>query len=621
MYLLSISLLTAQESVNQDFFKEHYFKKEFQIPTRDGVKLFTSLLIPKDTTKLHPILLTRTPYSCSPYGVENFPTGVGEQGSYYARRDYILVTQDVRGRYMSEGEFVDVRPIKETYGSNVDIDETTDTYDTVDWLVKNVKGNNGNVGIKGISYPGFYSWTGTVHAHPAVKATSPQAPVSQWMGGDDWYHNGAILVSHAFSFYARFGFPRSGLVKKYDSHFNFPTPDGYKFFLESGALPNFNKLYLHDSVSAWSELMTHGTWDAFWKERSVLPHLKNLKPATLVVGGWFDTENLYGALQSYQAAEKQSSSSNNRIVMGPWAHGWWNSPGLDSLGDIKFGSVTTQWYTENIEGPFFEHHLNGAADPNLAEANVFLTGANEWKKFDVWPPKNVEMKDVYLGEHESLLFELTRKTKTEFDEYVNDPHRPVPYTNETRQWYNAAFMLEDQRFASRRPDVLVYQTEVLNEDLTIAGPINVNLIASTSGTDCDWIVKVIDVFPDSTSTPPNHKARSVQLGGYQMMIRGDVLRGKFRNSLEKPEPFTPNKPTEIHFVLQDAFHRFKKGHRLMVQVQSSWFPMIDRNPGKFLDIYKAKDSDFQKTTQRVYRNAKMASRITFGVLKLEKHED
>ena len=611
-------VVSAQMEIPDSVYvRQNYAKKEYMIPMRDGVRLFTSVYAPKDTTELHPVTMVRTPYGCAPYGEDNFPRFFGQQDSYYLHRGYIRVIQDVRGRYMSEGKFEDVRPYISNKKSNTDIDETSDTYDTVEWLVKNIKGNNGKVGIKGISYPGFYTWMGTIDAHPAMKATSPQAPVSQWMGGDDWYHNGALLESHAFNFLSNFGWPRSEPLERYPTHFRFSTRDGYKFYYELGALPNANVRFLHDSVSTWNNLMRHGTWDKFWQERSVLTHLKNLKPAVLVVGGWFDTENLYGALNSYQAAVRGNPNNGVTLVMGPWAHGRWQVWNLDSLGDIKFGSNTTKFFTENVEGPFFEHYLNDGPDPNLPKAVVFLTGSNEWKFLDSWPPKALEPRNLYFHEGGKLSFEKPSKSRTEYDEYVSDPSKPVPYTAEITHWYNPAFMLEDQRFAARRPDVLVYQSDVLDEDVTVAGPITVNLIGSTSGTDCDWIVKVIDVLPDA---PPRGgrgfaNPRAAVLGGYQMLVRGDVLRGKFRNSLSKPEAFVPNKPTPIKYVLQDIFHTFKRGHQMMVQIQSTWFPMIDRNPGKFMDIYSAKDTDFQKTAQRVYHSSEYPSHITMGVAK------
>ncbi len=611
--VLSLAAPGQQRDADSTFMKEHYTKQEYMIPMRDGVKLFTAVYIPKDTTQLHPILITRTPYGCAPYGEENLPNYLDEQDSYYFHRNYIRVIQDVRGRYMSEGEYEDVRPYVPDKKSSKDIDETTDTYDTVDWLIKNSKGNNSKVGIKGISYPGFYAWMGTIDAHPAVKATSPQAPVSQWMGGDDWFHNGAFLESHAFSFYSNFGWPRAGQTKHYPSHFHFDTPDGYKFFLQLGALRNANARFLHDSVAMWNTLMKHGLWDNFWEARSILPHLKNLKPATLIVGGWFDTENLYGALHSFESAERNNPQNHNSLVIGPWAHHWWTHPGLDSLGEIKFRSNTTEYFTNNVEGPFFEHYLNGRLDPGLPEAVVFLTGWNGWKPLNRWPPSNVVPTNLYFQAGGKLSFEKPTSLNTKYDEYLSDPQKPVPYTSEITQWYNPAFMDEDQRFASRRPDVLVYQSDVLDDDFAIAGPITVNLVGSTSGTDCDWIVKVIDVFPDTVRSQPGLRT---PLAGYEMLVRGDILRGKFRNSLSKPEPFVPNKPTKIEFVLQDAFHAFLRGHRIMVQVQSTWFPMIDRNPGKFMNIYEAMDSDFQKTTQRVYRSPKLSSSISVNAWKI-----
>lgn len=599
----------AQDSV---FVRQNYVKHEYQIPMRDGVKLFTIAYVPKEMTEKHPILMTRTPYSVGPYGPDNYYRYLSNLTRKYFERNYIMVFQDVRGRYMSEGEYVDVRPYIPNKKGNKDIDETSDTYDTVDWLVKNIPNNNGNVGVRGISYPGFYSSMASIDAHPAVKAISPQAPVSQWMGGDDWFHNGAFLISHAFGFYARFGWPRGGPTTMHFHRFDFDTPDGYEYYLRLGALPNANRLFFHDSVEYWNTLMTHGTWDSFWQARDILPHLKNIRPATLIVGGWFDTENLYGALHSYQAIEK-NSKGDHMIAMGPWAHGWWSSNNVDSLGYIKFGSNLSEFFADSLEVPFFDHYLRGIGNPHISEATVFLTGENQWEHLDAWPPKNGSYKKLYLQQNGGLSFVPPSDGKKEYDEYVSDPMKPVPYTNEIDHWYDASFMLQDQRFAGRRPDVLVYQSDILSEDVTIAGPIKVNLVGSTSGTDCDWIVKVIDVFPDDTATPRRTPAW-VKLGGYEMMVRGDVLRGKFRNSTAKPEAISPDKPTTFAYDLQDVFHRFKKGHRIMIQVQSTWFPMIDRNPGTYMDIYSAKDSDFQKTTQRVYHSPKEASYLNVLVV-------
>lgn len=599
----------AQDSI---FVREHYTKHEYRIPMRDGIKLFTVAYVPKDMSEAHPIIITRTPYSVRPYGPDNYLRFLSNLTQQYMERNYIIVLQDVRGRYMSEGRYVNVRPYIPNKKSSKDIDESSDTYDTVDWLVKNIPNNNGRVGVKGISYPGFYSTTASIDAHPAVKATSPQAPVSKWMSGDDFFHNGAFLLSHAFDFFIGFGWPRSGPTTSDFHRFSHGTPDGYKFFMELGPIPNANRLFMHDSVAFWNEMMQHGQWDSFWEARNILTHLKNIRPATLVVGGWFDTENLYGALHAYEAIEKNNPGDHHMLVMGPWAHGWWARDNVDSLGPIKFGSNLSAFFADSLEVPFFEYYLRGIGNPAIAEATVFMTGENEWKRYDTWPPKGVREKNLYFREKGGLSFEKPAGREG-YDEYISDPDKPVPYTDEITNWYNGAFMLEDQRFASRRPDVLVYQTEPLENDVTIAGPIKVDLFGSTSGTDCDWIVKLIDVFPDDYPNPDPNPMR-VRYGGYQMLVRGDVLRGKFRNSMLHPEPYTPGKVTSTSYELQAAFHRFKRGHRIMVQIQSTWFPMIDRNPGVFMNIYQAKESDFRKTTQRVYRSGTESSHLTIPVL-------
>jgi putative CocE/NonD family hydrolase len=582
-----------------------YTKQEVMIPMRDGVRLFTSILVPRDRTAGHPILLRRTPYSCRPYGEQ----AMAETRSYlverYMREGYILVCQDVRGRYMSEGDYVNVRPYLPVKEGPGDVDETTDTWDTVDWLVNNLPSSSGKVGISGISYPGFYAWMGTIDAHPAVAATSPQAPVSKWMAGDDFFHNGAFLLPHAFNFYSSFGWPRPAPKSEPDQRMEKWTPDEYAFFLDMGPLSNANRRYFRNQVAYWDTLTMNGQWNDFWAARDVLPHLRELKPATLVVGGWFDTENLFGALNSYAAAEAQSLGARNSLVMGPWHHGGWSSTTGDSLGAMAWGSATGRFYADSLEGPFFDHWLKGAPDPGLPEALVFDTGSKEWRRFDAWPPAGASAFTLHLGPGGTLAGSPSGEAGRDYDEYVNDPSRPVPYTSEIRGWYNPAFMLEDQRFASRRPDVLTYLTPVLEEEVTLAGPVHVSLTASTSGTDADWVVKVIDVFPDSVEG-----GRGVPLSGYQMLVRGDVLRGKFRNGLAVPEPFRPGVPTTVAFKLEDAFHTFRRGHRIMVQIQSSWFPMVDRNPGKFMDVFQAAEEDFVSTTQRVYHSAARPSSVT-----------
>jgi putative CocE/NonD family hydrolase len=590
-----------------------YTKQEVRIPMRDGVHLFTAIYIPRDTTRLHPIVMTRTPYSVGPYGADHRRYADVGQVAAYVHAGYILVYQDVRGRWMSEGTYMDVRPYIEHKHSNQDVDETSDTYDTVEWLVHNVAGNNGRVGVRGTSYPGFYASMAAIDAHPAIKVVSPQAPVTEWMGGDDFMHNGALLLPHAFDFYWGFGWPRPRPTT-HDFHpVDFGTPDGYAFFLKLGPLANANLRFFHDSVAFWDSIAAHPTWDAFWAARSARPHLKNLRPAMLWVGGWFDTENLWGALHAYAAAEAQSPGAVNRLVMGPWSHGQWNGGTADSLGAVGWGSMTAQFYTDSIEVPFFNYYLlDSMPAPRTYEAAVFNTGANIWRFLDAWPPRNARERNLYLQADGGLAFAPPAQHGRVFDEYVSDPAKPVPYTDAITHWYQGGFMVEDQRFASRRPDVLVYQTPVLDSAVTVAGPVDVAFSVSTSGTDCDWIVKVIDVFPD-TGAGSNPRAPNT-MAGYEMLVRGDVLRGKFRNSMSRPQPFVPNAVTPIHYRMNDIFHTFRPGHRIMVQVQSTWFPMIDRNPGRFMDIWHATDADFHKTTQRVFRSAEYPSHVVLPVV-------
>ncbi len=611
--LLVLPLAAQNKQQEADYIRQHYTKYEYRIPMRDGVRLFTSVYVPRDKSQQYPILLRRTPYSVAPYGLDNYLDKPDQQRLRYFEEGYIMVAQDVRGRYMSEGEYEDVRPYRIVKKSPRDIDETTDTYDTIDWLVKNIPNNNGRVGVSGISYPGFYSSMAAIDAHPAVKAVSPQAPVSKWMAGDDFYHNGAFLISHAFDFYVRFGQPRPEPTSTPLPPFDHQTPDGYRFFLNLGPVANANSHYMKNQVKFWNELTRNSTWNAFWDARDVLPHLRKIKPAMLVVGGWYDAENLYGALHTYQAIEQNNPNTFNMLVMGPWSHGQWGNDDGEQLGDLNFGAKTAAFYLEHVEIPFFNHYLKDRKKPELAEAIVFETGANAWRFLERWPPAQATPRAVYLHADGALRFEPPVADDTAFREYLSDPDKPVPYTAEIRHWYNPAFMLEDQRFAASRPDVLVYQSEPLTTDLCAAGPITATLFVSTTGTDSDWIVKVIDVFPNDTPDPtPN--PRNIKMGGYQMLVRGDVIRGKFRNSLAAPEPFEPGKITPVEFELQDVFHRFQRGHRLMVQVQSTWFPMIDRNPQKFVDIFTAQPEDFQKATQRVYSSAAHPSRITLRVM-------
>jgi putative CocE/NonD family hydrolase len=610
--LLICSLAQFAEAQGLEYVKAHYTKYEYQIPMRDGIRLFTAVYVPKDDSQTYPIMLKRTPYSVRPYGADQYPSKLGPS-SLFGKEGYIFVYQDVRGRWMSEGKFVQMRPHLPNKNGENEIDESTDTWDTVDWLVTNVPGNNGKVGIAGISYPGFYTAAGIIDSHPAIAAASPQAPVNDWFAGDDWHHNGAFFMAHMFNWMSRNGRIRPKPTKEYSITFDYGTPDGFEFFRRIKTLEEFDSRYLKGEVPFWQETLKHGSYDKFWQSRNIRPHLKNVKPAVMTVGGWFDAENLFGALETYKSIEANNPNTFNVLVMGPWRHGGWAGGDGASFGDIPFNSKTSEFYREKIEFPFFQKYLKGKEEANPAEAWVFETGTNQWRKYDHWPPQSAHARSLYFGAEEQLSFDAPISDAEQFDEYMSDPHKPVPYINRITKGMDAEYMIADQRFASRRPDVLVYRTPVLQQDVTVTGPIEVELFVSTSGTDSDWVVKLIDVYPDDFPDPsPNPKG--VRMGGYQQLVRGDVMRGKFRNSLEKPEPFEPNKPTPVRFTLPDICHNFRSGHRIMVQVQSSWFPLVDKNPQKFTDIYHAEESDYQKATQRVYRSAEMPSRLKMLVL-------
>jgi putative CocE/NonD family hydrolase len=610
--LLFAGLLTWPASLlaqGADAVKAHYTKYEYLIPARDGIRLFTSAYVPKDRSVPYPILLNRTPYSVQPYGADSYKSDIGPS-PLFANEGYIIVYQDVRGRWMSEGQYVNMRPHNEAKSVPHDIDESTDTFDTIDWLIKNIPNNNGRAGMWGISYPGFYVAAGMIDAHPALKAASPQAPIVDWFAGDDWHHNGALFLPHAFNFFANFGHPRPGPVKKgREDRFDYGTPDGYTFFLEMGTLANANKKYFKDDVAFWNEMLGHSNYDDFWKARNLRPHLKNIKPAVMTVGGWFDAENLYGALETYRCVEAASPGATNVLVMGPWLHGGWSRSDGASLGPISFNSSTSAYYREHFEFPFFQYHLKGKGAPRFPEARVFETGTNQWREFDTWPPRNSRPRSLYLASAGRIRFSPSDETEsTPYDEYTSDPARPVEFVDHIAQRMTGDYMIQDQRFASRRPDVLVYQTEELQEDLTVVGPIQARLFVSTSGTDSDWVVKLIDVYPgDHPGTGVG--GSGVPLGGYQQLVRGDVMRGKFRNSLSAPEPFVPNQPTAVNFQLNDVAHAFRPGHKMMIQVQSSWFPLVDRNPQTFVDINNAQESDFQKAAQRVYHSKELPSHL------------
>ncbi len=589
--------------------KANYTKSEHLIAMRDGVKLFAAVYSPKDTSQKYPILLNRTPYSCAPYGSDAYKENIGPS-PLFAKEGYIVVYEDVRGAWMSEGTYVNMRPQNDHKSGPKDVDESSDTYDTIDWLVKNMPNNNGRVGMWGISYPGFYTAVGAIDAHPALKAASPQAPISDWFIGDDFHHNGTFFLPHAFNFFSGFGRPRPKPTAVGDpSRFSHDTPDGYKFFLEMGPLANGDKKYFRGNIAYWNEMMEHPNYDAYWRARNTLPHLRNIKPAVMTVGGWFDAEDLFGALNTYKYVEKQSPGAYNILVMGPWFHGGWARGDGEGLGDVRFGAKTSVFYRENIELPFFNYYLKDKGELTLPEAYVFETGSNKWKTYGQWPPADAQPKNLYLAANGRLSFSEPVDSRA-FDEYVSDPARPVPFINNIAIGMTREYMVDDQRFAARRPDVLVYQTDVLTDELTVAGPLTASLFVSTTGTDSDFVVKLIDVYPDNA--PDNQPNPSgMKMGGYQMLVRGEPMRARFRHSFEKPEAMAPNKAEQIEYVMPDVNHTFMKGHRVMVQIQSSWFPLVDRNPQKFVDIYSAKESDFQKATQHVYHS----SRVILNVLR------
>ncbi len=593
--------------------KAAYTKHEFLIPMRDGVKLFTSVYTPKDTSEAYPMMMLRTPYSVAPYGIDNYRASLGPSSERFVKEKFIFVYQDVRGRNRSEGAFVHVRPVIRNKTGPKDVDESTDTYDTVEWLVKNVPNNNGRAGMWGISYPGFYAAMGAIDAHPALKATSPQAPVNDWYIGDDFRHNGVLFLAHAFNFLGSFGRPRSDQAVMAGSKFAMETPDGYDFHLSTGTLANYDEKYFKGQVEFWKDLISNDTYSAYWQARAANRGLKNVKPAMLTVGGWFDAEDVHGPLSIYSSAEKNSPGATNMLVEGPWSHGGWARPDGTSLGNINFASNTSKYFQDEIEFPFFNYHLKGKGDGNkLPEAYMFETGRNEWHKLDAWPPKEASPRTLYFQPQGKLATAAPAGTAA-FDEYISDPMKPVPFTPYITNRMDYNYMTDDQRFAASRPDVLVYQTEVLESDLRLAGPLKASLYVSTTGTDSDWIVKLIDVYPaDAPDNNPN--PGEVRMGGYQMLVRGEPFRGRFRNGFDKPEPFTPGRVERVEFELPDIFHAFRRGHRLMVQVQSTWFPLTDRNPQKFVSVHEAKASDFQKATQRVYTGGASASALTVRVL-------
>jgi putative CocE/NonD family hydrolase len=618
-------IYTTPEADSQPEFnvKQHYTKYEYRIPMRDGKRLFTSVYVPKDSSRSYPFLLNRTPYSVGPYGADHYRKSLGPSDEFQ-KAGYIFVNQDVRGRFMSEGTFIEMRPHIDVKKSNSDVDDSTDTYDTIEWLLKNIPNNNGKAGIWGISYPGFFTSASIIDSHPALKAASPEAPMTDLFMGDDAYHGGAFMLAANFSFYTFFRLQAAPTTLPNAYHpYDYGTQDGYQFFLNAATLEKVTSLYFQEPNPLWLDQMKHDTYDDYWKARNLAPHMKNIHCPVLTVGGWFDAEDLAGPFKTYAAIKKYNPGIFSGLVEGPWVHGGWAHYDGNHLGSVNFASNTGQFYRSQILFSFFEQYLKGAGDAKRPEAYAFETGTNVWREYPVWPPQKTQSRTLYLRDNGGLSFDPPSADSDSYDEYVSDPNNPVPFIGYTATGVPQEYMVADQRFAATRTDVLVYQTAPLDTDITIAGPVSPRLFVSTSGTDSDFVVKLIDAYPPDfpeTAAPPAEDRPndvpppSIKMGGYQQLVRGEPMRGKFRNSFETPEPFTPGKIEEVNFSMPDINHTFRRGHHIMVQIQSSWFPLTDRNPQKFLNIPDAKPDDFQKAAERIYHGSGKNSGITVPVL-------
>jgi putative CocE/NonD family hydrolase len=603
LFLLAPTAPLAQEAAAPNPVRAKYTKHEFKIRMRDGATLFTAVYTPKDTTRAYPIMMIRTPYSVAPYGIDNYRTSLGPSG-LFQEEGFIFVYQDVRGRYMSEGVFLETTPHKPVKRTPQDVDESSDTYDTLEWLLKNIKGHNGKAGIWGISYPGFYAAAALPDAHPALKAVSPQAPVTDLFRGDDAFHNGAFMLAANYGFYVNFVEQKNPMRPAESPRFDYGTPDGYEYYRKLGTMQR--ALETVTGKAYFKAYLDHPTYDEFWRSRDISAHLKNVTPAVLVTGGVFDAEDLQGPQRVSSMLAKDSPRTPNTLVLGPWRHGGWARGDGDFLGNLDFGQKTSVFYREEIEFPFFMKHLK-SVDVAMPRAWVFETGRNEWHKHDAWPPASSTSMSYHLGARGSLSTSAPPSTDATADEYTADPNKPVPYLGYVNMGMRGDYMTEDQRFAATRPDVLVYETPPLDADVRAVGPVKVRLNVSSTATDADFVIKLIDVYPGDAPNlrpePSPRPANAVVMGGYQQLVRGEPFRAKFRKSLEKPEPLTPGKIETIEFEMPDIAHTFRPGHKIMIQIQSSWFPLVDRNPQKFMDIGKAVDADFIKATHKIHRGS------------------
>jgi uncharacterized protein len=591
--------LTAQEKKDT----LAYSRQEFMIPMRDGVKLYSVIFTPENVKEPLPLLFNRTPYGVSWITSPNQM----DRTSELAQEGYIFVFQDIRGLNRSEGKFTlqHAMVMRDTNKPN-DTDESTDAYDAIDWLIKNIPGNNGKVGMYGSSADARTTMMGTIESHPALKAASEHATPSDQFIGDDFHHNGAFRLSAGFenSFFLEYS--------NENTRFPFDKYDTYEWYLYLGPLSNVNEKYFHKEIPSWNDYILHPTYDDFWKKQSFVYMLKNQTVPILHIAGWWDQEDFYGPLKAYEVLEKNDRVNQNFIVIGPWNHGGWRYGKGDKLSKFNFGSPASEKFRKEIQAPFFAYYLKGKGTGEFPEATTFQTGSNIWKTYDKWPPiKNVQTRNLYLKPESKLSFDIPKESQVEtFDEYLSDPKHPVPYRNRPIVYGSgwSTWLLEDQRFVHNRPDVESWATDTLSEDIEVTGSILADIFASTSGTDADWIVKLIDIYPEIYPEDP-------EMRGYQLMIASDVLRGRFRNSFSNPEPVKPDEINEYKIDLHAINHVFKKGHKIMVQIQSTWFPVFDRNPQKFVpNIFEAKETDFISAHQKIYRSLKYPSHIVLPVI-------
>jgi uncharacterized protein len=581
-----------------------YTKREYRIPMRDGVTLFTQVYVPRDASRAYPFLVQRTPFSVQPYGENRYRPQLGP-GPEFDRAGYIFVFQDVRGRFQSGGNFVDMRPHIDQPAPG-QTDESTDMYDTVEWLLKNVPSNNGRVGIWGMSYPGFYTSASIINSHPAIKAASPQAPMTNLFLGDDAYHNGAFMLAQQFQIYANYFKDRADGPEfpspEIGHYFDYRTSDGYQFFLTHG--PSVDKVANLADNPLLDENVRHDSFDDYWKTRDISEHIYNVHCPVLIAGGWFDAEDLGGTFRTYRAIAEKNPGSSSVLIMGPWGHGDWLRASGNKLGPFEFGSNTSVFFRDKILFPFFEHYLKDTPAPDLPGALAFETGTNQWRRYASWPPPGALPTNLYLHANGKLTFEPPSDHEKPYDEFVSDPAKPVPYVEHPPTELASEYMYANQRFATGRADVLTYKTDPVDENVTVAGSITVRLHVSSSGSDSDFVVKLIDEYPNSGPSP-----------GYQLLVRGEPMRARFRNSFSNPEALQPDKLTQVNFTMPDVNHTFLRGHRIIIQVQSSWFPLVDRNPQTFVRIPDAKPTDFTKATQRVFHTPQADSAVVLPLLK------